>query len=268
MPTHNAMPSSMAFTPSHSHSHSHSTSMDMAAFQTNDYDWGLGFGTSAMDLDLAPSTLPTEERAEPEFKKLEFVDIDAEKFGLSGLDISFDATAAKDGRIRVRIHPPAASEPGSEQAQSQIKELEEDQTMWHDAEDDLGPFLGVGSEFDQASPFDGAAGLHPLDFSFPPTSSQSSLSSLSAAYSHSSASASPSLVSSPTSAFFPAMPSPSATPGEYEFELGSEYGSVGSGYSRAGSPGMSASGKRRVRIALRGMPGKGKEGGEWEVEVC
>ena len=81
--------------------------------------------------------------------------------------------------------------------------------------------------------------------------------------------ATPSLVSSPTSAFFPQIPSPSATQNEYEFELGSEYGSVGSsGMSRAGSPGMSASGKRRVRIALRGMPGKGKEGGEWEVEVC
>ena len=57
-----------------------------------------------MDFDLAPSTLP-EEHAEPEFKKLEFVDLDAEKFGLSGLDISFDASAVKDGRIRVRIHP-------------------------------------------------------------------------------------------------------------------------------------------------------------------
>ena len=262
MPTHNAMPSSVSFTPSHSHSHSHSASLDMTAFPPNDYDWGLGFGTSAMDLDLAPSTLP-EEHAEPEFKKLEFVDLDAEKFGLSGLDISFDASAAKDGRIRVRIHPPAASDAGSEQAaQAQIKELEEDQTMWHDAEEDLGPFLGVGSEFDQASSF-GAAGLHPLDFSFPP-SSQSSLSAYSAA------SAAPSLVSSPTSAFFPSIPSPSHSqaPGEYEFELGSEYGSVGSGYSRAGSPGTSASGKRRVRIALRGMPGKGKEGGEWEVEVC
>ena len=104
MPTHNAMPSSVSFTPSHSHSHSHSASLDMTAFPPNDYDWGLGFGTSAMDLDLAPSTLP-EEHAEPEFKKLEFVDLDAEKFGLSGLDISFDASAVKDGRIRVRIHP-------------------------------------------------------------------------------------------------------------------------------------------------------------------
>ncbi|KAI1786617.1 hypothetical protein LXA43DRAFT_49216 [Ganoderma leucocontextum] len=258
MPTHNAMPSSMSFNPSHSHSHSHSTSLDMAAFPPNDYDWGLGFGTSAMDLDFTPSTLPTEERAEPEFKKLEFVDIDAEKFGLSGLDISFDASAAKDGRIRVRIHPPPASDNGSEQSQAQIKELEEDQTMWHDAEDDLGPFLGVGSAFDQAS--FGATGLHPLDFSFPSSSQSSSA--------YSAASATPSLVSSPTSAFFPPMPSPSQTPNEYEFELGSEYGSVGSGISRAGSPGMSASGKRRVRIALRGMPGKGKEGGEWEVEVC
>ena len=267
MPTHSAMPSSMSFGHSHSHSHSHSTSLDMATFPTNDfdYDWGLGFGTSAMDLDLAPSTLPTEERAEPEFKKLEFVDLDAEKFGLSGLDISFDASAAKDGRIRVRIHPPAASDNGNgngngEQTQ-QIKEIEEDHTMWHDAEDDLGPFLGVGSEFDQTSSFD-SAGLRPFDFAFP--SSQSSAHSAASL-----SSSSPSLVSSPTSAFFPQIPSPSATQNEYEFELGSEYGSVGSsGMSRAGSPGMSASGKRRVRIALRGMPGKGKEGGEWEVEVC
>ncbi|TBU54112.1 hypothetical protein BD310DRAFT_105877 [Dichomitus squalens] len=254
MPTHNTMPSSMSFGHSHSHSHSHSTSLDMATFPSNDYDWGLGFGTSAMDLDLAPSTLtPEEQRGEPEFKKLEFVDLDAEKFGLSGLDISFDASAAKDGRIRVRIHPPAASDNGNGSEQAQI---EEDQTMWHDAEDDLGPFLGVGSGFDQAS--FGSNGLRPLDFSFP--SSQSSA--------YSAASSSPSLVSSPTNAFFPPMPSPSQTPNEYEFELGSEYGSVGSGISRAGSPGMSSSGKRRVRIALRGMPGKGKEGGEWEVEVC
>lgn len=254
MPTHNTMSSSMSFNPSHSHSHS--TSLDMTSFAPNDYDWGVGFGSGAMDLDFTPSTLASEESSEPEFKKLEFVDVDAEKLGLGGLDISFDASAAKEGRIRVRIHPPAASENGD---QAQIKEQEEDQPMWHDAEEDLGPFLGVGTDYDQQSSF-GSSGLHPLDFTFP-TSSSSALS----------ASSTPSLVSSPTSSFFPSMPSPSHTPNEYEFELGSEYGSVGSGMSRAGSPGMGStfgSGRRRVRIALRGMPTKGKEGGEWEVEVC
>ena len=148
----------------------------------------------------------------------------------------------------------AASDAGGD-AQPHFKELEDDQAMWHDAQDDLGPFLGVGTDFDQpvSSSF-GASGLHPLDFAFPPSASSAS---------------SPSHVSSPTSAFFSSAPSPSHASNEYEFELGSEYGSVGSsGMSRAGSPGMSASGKRRVRIALRGMPGKGKEGGEWEVEVC
>ena len=250
MPAHSAMANSMSF--GHSHSHSHSTSLDMTTFPTNDYDWGLGFGSGAMDLDLAPSSLMTQEPAEPEFKKLEFVDLDAEKLGLSGLDISFDASAAKEGRIRVRIHPPAASEAGSEQTAP--ASTEEDQTLWHDAQEDLGPFLGVGAgDFGAAS-----SGLHPLDFSFPTSQS---------AYS---AASSPSHLSSPTSAFFPGGASPSHAPNEYEFELGSEYGSVGSGMSRAGSPGMSSSssGRRRVRIALRGMPGKGREGGEWEVEVC
>ncbi|KAI0628387.1 hypothetical protein C8Q77DRAFT_1203704 [Trametes polyzona] len=249
MPAHHAMSNSMSFNPSGSHSHS--TSLDMTTFPTSDYDWNLGLGAGAMDLDLAPSSLASGD-SEPEFKKLEFVDLDAEKLGLSGLDISFDASAAKDGRIRVRIHPPgtstssAASENGSDG--SQAKETEDDQTMWHDAEDDLGPFLGIGANdfmFDpQASS---------LDFGF----ASSSLSSF--------ASSSP---SSPSNALFQNVPSPSHLANEYEFELGSEYGSVGSGMSRAGSPGALGSGRRRVRIALRGMPGKGKEGGEWEVEVC
>ncbi|PCH35763.1 hypothetical protein WOLCODRAFT_156463, partial [Wolfiporia cocos MD-104 SS10] len=46
----------------------------------------------------------------------------------------------------------------------------------------------------------------------------------------------------------------------FDFERGS------ASLSRAGSPGASA--RRRVRIALRSMPGKGREGGEWEVELC
>ncbi|RDX47489.1 hypothetical protein OH76DRAFT_1405819 [Lentinus brumalis] len=249
MPTHNAMPSGVSFNPSHSHSHS--SSLDM--FSTSDYDFGYGFGAGAMDLDLAPSSLISGESAEPEFKKLELVDLDTEKFGMSGLDISFDASAAKDGRIRVRIHPPAAAENGSEHGH--IKELDEDQTMWHDAEDDLGPFLGVGSN--EPALF-GSSDLHSLDFGFASSSYASSSSPLAS--------------SSPTGSFFQSAPSPSSTPNEYEFELGSDYGSVGSGMSRAGSPGAAGStfgaGRRKVRIALRGMPGKGREGGEWEVEVC
>ncbi|KAI0365938.1 hypothetical protein BV20DRAFT_1056078 [Pilatotrama ljubarskyi] len=286
MPAHHAMSSSgVSFNPPpshHSHSHSHSTSLDMATFPTSsDYDWNLGFGSGgAMDLDLAPSSLTsTEERASTsgsEFKKLEFVDVDAEKLGLSGLDISFDASAAKDGRIRVRIHPPSATGTTSSSASdngsdgsAHLKEQEEDQTMWHDAEDDLGPFLGIGANdfgFDHLDhPEHGlqVPSSSSLSLGYPP-SSYSSLSSFSGS------SSSPSMVSSPTNAFFTSAPSPGSSqmPNEYEFELGSEYGSVGSGMSRAGSPGALGGGRRRVRIALRGMPGKGKEGGEWEVEVC
>ncbi|KAI0764337.1 hypothetical protein BD413DRAFT_606300 [Trametes elegans] len=270
MPAHNAMSSGISFgsSTSHSHSHSHSTSLDMATFPANDYDWGLGLGSGAMDLDLAPSSLASDERAaEPEFKKLEFVDVDAEKLGLSGLDISFDASAAKDGRIRVRIHPPSA--PGSSASSSSASDngsdgaqmKDDDLAMWHDAEDDLGPFLGIGANdfgFDLEQP-----GLHAPSFNFGYHPSSSSLSS-----SFSTAS-SPASAASPTGgAFFHGAPSPSQLSNEYEFELGSEYGSVGSGMSRAGSPGALGSGRRRVRIALRGMPGKGREGGEWEVEVC
>lgn len=252
------MSSGVSYNPPTSHSHSHSTSLDMATFPMSDYDWNFGLGSGAMDLDLSPSTLPSEERSEPEFKKLEFVDLDAEKLGLSGLDISFDASAAKDGRIRVRIHPPgtSTSSPASDNGSDsvQFKEQEDDMALWHDAEEDLGPFLGIGANdfgLDSQS-------LQPssFDLAYPP----SSLSAFSA-------SSSPSM-SSPTTAYYASAPSPSQVPNEYEFELGSEYGSVGSGMSRAGSPGAQSAGRRRVRIALRGMPGKGKEGGEWEVEVC
>ncbi|RPD58158.1 hypothetical protein L227DRAFT_587324 [Lentinus tigrinus ALCF2SS1-6] len=238
MPTHNAMPSSVAFNPSHSHSHS--SSLDMATFPTNDYDYdfGFGFGTGAMDLDLAPSSLTLEESSEPEFKKLELVDLDTDKFGMSGLDISFDASAAKDGRIRVRIHPPAASENGSEQGQ--IKEIEEDQTMWHDAQDDLGPFLGVGSN---EPVLFGSSGAHSLDFGF----SSSSYSS-----------ASSPLASSPTSSFF-------ATPNEYEFELGVGSGIGLRGRYRPGEFEEDRLGGWALRTRGRTRLGPGRSRATWEA---
>ena len=31
---------------------------------------------------------------------------------------------------------------------------------------------------------------------------------------------------------------------------------------------QSQSNRRRVRIALKSMPGQGREGGEWEVQLC
>ena len=99
------------------------------------------------------------------------------------MDISFDAISSEDGKIRVRIHPPASgtsgslpSTPGSlSPIHSYIKSEPED------------PFLGVGG-----------------------------------------------------------------------FEFGNEL---------ALDQDMSGA-RKRIRIALKNMPGEGSEGGEWEVEVC
>lgn len=110
------------------------------------------------------------------------------EFGDQSLDISFDAISSEDGKIRVRIHPPASgsgsprsisplpSTPGSlSPASNYIKSEQED------------PFLGVGG-----------------------------------------------------------------------FDFGSD---LGLDQDMSGA-------RKRIRIALKNMPGEGNEGGEWEVEVC
>jgi hypothetical protein len=110
------------------------------------------------------------------------------ELGDQSLDISFDAFSSEDGKIRVRIHPPASasgssssisslpSTPGSlSPIHSYVKSEQED------------PFLGVGG-----------------------------------------------------------------------FDFGSEL-SLDQDMSGA---------RKRIRIALKNMPGEGTEGGEWEVEVC
>ena len=58
---------------------------------------------------------------------------------------------------------------------------------------------------------------------------------------------------------------------ENDFSSSLDYGQlsdptfgIGSEYTIPDSTG----GKRRVRIALKSMPQAGKEGGEWEVQIC
>lgn len=107
------------------------------------------------------------------------------ELGDQSLDISFDAISSEDGKIRVRIHPPAStsgspgslpSTPGSlSPIHNYIKSEPED------------PFLGVGG----------------LDFG-------------------------------------------------NELTLDQDLSGA----------------RKRIRIALKNMPGEGSEGGEWEVEVC
>ncbi|KAJ3481643.1 hypothetical protein NLI96_g7526 [Meripilus lineatus] len=209
----------------------------------NDYDWGFNTGSSIMDLDVDnkgritgsslsdPSTAATSNA-----KKLEFVDVDSEALGLSGLDISFDAKASQDGKIRVRIHPQATSSStaSSTAASSPAPHSEsEDQLMYPGTDasgttdsvsssdhmlssdyDPLGPFLGIGSN----------------DYGFGSFSGMSvdSLDSLSSS--------------------------------SFDFRSSFDDG--------FGSSTSASSGRRRVRIALKSLPGQGSEGGEWEVQVC
>jgi hypothetical protein len=91
--------------------------------------------------------------------------------------------------------------------------------------------------------------------------------------SQSSRSASPMPSPSPF-AFGDADPILGVPPSAEDDEMGLGWGMPGAfdaSSMRFGSPGVPsslASGKRRVRIALKSMPTPGGEGGEWEVEVC
>lgn len=83
---------------------------------------------------------------------------DGEALGLGALDISFDARPAEDGKIRVRIHPGAdagtrASSPFAVSMPGAFPLG--GPTATSDADDALGPFLGVGDEpmlFDSYDP--------------------------------------------------------------------------------------------------------------------
>ncbi|KAH9949251.1 hypothetical protein B0H21DRAFT_777390 [Amylocystis lapponica] len=229
MPSHSTLPTtfSLPLSSSHSSALAASAAFDMHPFfgndfEASDYDWSIAGGSSVMDLDIDENPRVPSTASASVARKLEFVDVDSEALGLGGLDISFDASPSENGKIRVRIHPPAPAAASPPQADA------EDQVMWgetgstlfaaHKLEDTdpLGPFLGVGGDYklgmNTVAP-DGAGELGSV------------------------------------------------------FDFDSDYsGSSVSGFSREGSP--SAAGRRRVRIALKSLPGAGREGGEWEVEVC
>jgi len=108
------------------------------------------------------------------------------ELGDQALDISFDAISSEDGKIRVRIHPPASAS-GSPSSISSLPSTPGSHSPNYIKSEQEDPFLGVGG-----------------------------------------------------------------------FDFGSEL-SLDQDVSGA---------KKRIRIALRNMPGEGSEGGEWEVEVC
>lgn len=177
-------------------------------------------------------------------KKLEFVDVDSEALGLSGLDISFDAKASQDGKIRVRIHPPPASvPPTSAPSPDSHSDNGDDQSMYGGSE-----ASGPTSSSESSSSLAGALG------------SQSSMSS------KMTADASDPFLGIGGDMGFGSLShlsgmSIDAANGQMsfpEFDFGDAFGMTSS----------SSSGRKRVRIALKTLPGEGAEGGEWEVQLC
>lgn len=180
----------------------------MNSLVTSDFDW-LASSGSVMDLDIdshgriMPGSFGAPSSSG--LKRLEFVDADSEALGLSGLDISFDATPSHDGKIRVRIHPQSAD---AQQLQ-QHASIDEDQMMW-----------GAGSELGDTDPFFGVGGV---DYGIPMEA------------------------------------------------VGVSQGASHYGFDYAVPPQQlqqEQQQRRRVRIALKSMPGEGREGGEWEVQLC
>ncbi|THG99519.1 hypothetical protein EW026_g2829 [Hermanssonia centrifuga] len=228
LPTHSAMPTSFSMPLSNA---VQSAPFDMHSFVPGEFDW-LNSGGSIMDVDIdaqgriSAGSFPAQAGGP---KRLEFVDVDSQALGLSGLDISFDATPSHDGKIRVRIHPPSSAF-----SESNSQSDNEDQAMWAGSEysssaspsayagdaDQLGPFLGIGSDYGMAM-----ASHMSVDTALD--------------------------LSSPTSASFSSLPVQEST---FDF-----------GYNNAG---FDMNTRRRVRIALKSLPGEGREGGEWEVQVC
>ena len=201
-----------------------------------DFDWSLNGGGSIMDLDI-DNDGRLSALSGSAARKLEFVDVDSEALGLSGLDISFDAKAAQDGKIRVRIHPPASTPPTSAPSPDSHSDSGDDQSMYGGS-DASGPTSSVSSSSlagalgSQSSASKMAADSDPFlgiggDIDFCSLFRQSGMS----------------LDTSSSQFSFP------------DLDFGDSFGA-------------SSSGRKRVRIALKTLPGEGAEGGEWEVQLC
>lgn len=233
LPTQSTIPSTFSL-PLSNALQAPSSAFDSQPFMSNDFDW-MTSSASIMDFDMDDMRGSRASSVGAQ-KKLEFVDEDSQALGLSGLDISFDATPSEDGKIRVRIHPPASTTVSSAPSPEAHSTADgDDQSMWGGSDfggaaspspsdvDQLGPFLGVGADFGMGGPHMSVDSTNDL--------------------------------SSPTSTSFSAL-------SQEAFDFG--FGDIGSGYFPISTP----SGRRRVRIALKSMPGQGSEGGEWEIQLC
>ncbi|KAH8103555.1 hypothetical protein BXZ70DRAFT_738829 [Cristinia sonorae] len=251
--THSALPTTFSFPLSGSSSlPPASSAFDVNSFMPGDYDWGFSTESSIMDLDVDDHGRISPLSAAPSAKKLEFVDMDSEALGLSGLDISFDAMASEDGKIRVRIHPPPATPISVTAAPSPSSSgsVDSDEPSAWGGSDFSGPTSSPDSHMsssvgtpnavdeDPLGPFLGMGALDKGDMDF--------LSHLSGS---------------------PDLSSDASSTGGLTYPSDSTFDFTGFG-SDAFSSGSASAGRRRVRIALKSFPGQGHEGGEWEVQVC
>lgn len=237
LPTQSTVPTTFSLPLSNAIS-STSSAFDMQSFMPGDFDW-MTSGGSIMDLDIDGQgrISTTSAGAMSNAKKLEFVDADSEALGLSGLDISFDATPSENGKIRVRIHPPASSTTVSSASSPEPHSDSDDQSMWGGSDFGGAPSPAAGGDMDSLGPF-------LADYAQP----------------HMSVDSASDLVSPAASTFSPFISS------EQSFDFG--FGDYPSSNTFGAPSASSASGRRRVRIALKSMPGSGREGGEWEVQLC
>lgn len=158
-------------------------SFDLSSLISGDHhDWSIA---NPMDLDF-DMTNDYPARSSQSLPISAAINGGKLELGDQPLDISFDAISSEDGKIRVRIHPPASAA-GSPSSISSLPSTPGSASPHYIKSEQEDPFLGVGG-----------------------------------------------------------------------FDFGSEL-SLDQDVSGA---------KKRIRIALRNMPGEGSEGGEWEVEVC
>ena len=189
--------------------------------------------------DFDWSAKPTSSALMEGPRKLELTGADvAELDGLGNLDISFDASPSDNGKIRVRIHPSSSpssrsTSPGASE-KSDMSSSSSSSAMWSGSNSE--------SSFLQST-FSGMS-----SFSRP--------------------SSDPFLGIASTDYKMPFAQDSTLMMYENDFSSSLDYDhptfGVGSEYTIPDSTG----GKRRVRIALKSMPQAGKEGGEWEVQIC
>ncbi|EED82611.1 predicted protein [Postia placenta Mad-698-R] len=215
---------------------------DMQSIFPSSLDTDWPFDASHMDLDMDKFDLDFDLDKDDSTRFASAAPMVTRKLEIEGtevlgpLDISFDTSSAENGKIRVRIHP-LSSAVSSTTSSASVSSAGSPPAVHFEDDSSISSSLTSESSVPSPKPDADADALGPflgVPGNFALTDDEfSSLSQGHSAFDYDSFS-----------------------------DSGYSYG------SRAGSPGASAGGRRRVRIALKNIPGRGREGGEWEIELC